>query len=86
MEPLDKTNTNSSLVPRKGERTVLSSNKAGTRSPFLGFDSSSPLVSEDMLYDYLAELLADVYLSLKEHERINKTRSNLLQGFDKGTS
>ena len=85
MEPLDKTNTISSLVPEKGERTVLSSNKAGTRSPFLGFNSGSPLVTESMLLDHLADIIVELYLK-QEHAHIEQTSSSVCSRVDKRTS
>lgn len=51
---------------KEGERGSLSRNKANVRSPSLGFN---PNTDEDMALDYLADILAEIYL----HEQRNRT-------------
>lgn len=47
----------------EGERTLLSSNESGVRSPSLDFlDTSSEEVSEDMILQNLARIISDIYL------------------------
>lgn len=72
---------------KEGERGRLCSNSVNGRSPSLGFKSNSPLVTEDMAIDYLAGLIVEAYLFEKYHGHIKKQESsNILPGFNKGTS
>lgn len=54
---------------KEGERWPLSCNKANVRSPSLGFNSNSSLVTEKMQLDYLAEILVGIFLEQKRNER-----------------
>jgi hypothetical protein len=65
IKKLDKReNTTIDFDPNEGERTLLSSNKGGMRSPSLGFlDTSSNDVTDDEILKYLAGILCDIYLS-----------------------
>ena len=66
LEKLDKRdNTIIKYVEPNEKRvcTLLSSNKDGMRSPSLDFlDTSSDDVTEDMILDYLARIISDIYL------------------------
>ena len=89
MNRLDKRNkiTDKQVEPSEGERILLSSNKSDQRSPFLGFlDTSSENVSEDMVLDYLAHIIADIYLDQNYGNKTNKESSDILPGINKGTS
>lgn len=47
----------------EGERTFLSSNRDGIRSPSLDFlDTSADNVSEELILDYLARIISAIYL------------------------
>lgn len=81
----DKRNTTEKNVePNEGERTLLSRNKGGTRSPSLDFlDTSADNVTENMILDYLASIISDIYM----HETYgNKESSDILPGINEGTS
>lgn len=85
MKPLDKSEntTNQYVVSNEGERTLLSSNKGGMRSPSLDFlDTSADTVTEDMILEYLAGIISNIYLSQTYG---NKESSDLLQGLNKRT-
>ena len=85
---LDKSKiTQIQVEPNEGERTLLSSNISDQRSPFLGFlDTSSKHVTEDMVLDYLASIIADIYLDQMYGNTTNKESGSLLPGLDQGTS
>lgn len=87
MEVLGKGgNTNKIFVePEEGERTLLPSSKSGIRSPSLDFlDTSSDIVTEDMALEYLAQIIANIYLE-KSYGITNKESGNLLPGINQGT-
>ena len=54
------------VEPKEGERRLLSSNKATTRSPSLDFISNAPYVTEEMQLDYLAHLLVAIFLEQRK--------------------
>jgi hypothetical protein len=82
-----KNTTEIRVEPNEGERTLLPSSKSGTRSPFLGFlDTSSDNVTEDMVLDYLAHIIADIYLDQTYGNTTDKESSDLLPGINEGTS
>lgn len=87
LQELDKTEHTSEedIAPNEGERTVLSSDNDGMRSPSLDFlDTSADNVTEDMILDYLARIISSMYL--KAHGvNENKTGSDILPGFNKRT-
>ena len=87
MKKLDKRKiTDIQVEPNEGERTLLSSNESDQRSPFLGFlDTSSDNVSEDMVLDYLAQIIADIYLDQTYGNNNSKEGSTLLPGINKRT-
>jgi hypothetical protein len=87
MNKLDKrTVTDIKVEPNKGERTFLSSNESDQRSPFLGFlDTSSDNISKDMVLDYLAHIIAEIYLNQTYGNKTNKESSTILSGINKGT-
>lgn len=56
-----------------------------------GFNPNSPLVTTDMVLDYLAQLTVEIYLDMKEREhreskRTTEKSSHLLPSVNKGTS
>ncbi|MBW7914669.1 MAG: hypothetical protein H3C54_13445 [Taibaiella sp.] len=82
MREQDKTTAGYSTVESKeGERRYLSCNKAGTRSPSLGFNPNDPSVTKDMALDYLASILVEAYFAQKAHEREqHQTGGHILPG------
>lgn len=86
MEPLDKTDNIdiTRFVSRKGERTVLSSNKSCNRFPFLDFNSASAEVTESMLLDQLADIVVEMFLE-QEHANTKQTSGDLLPSIDERT-
>ena len=67
-------------------RRLLCCNKANVRSSSLGFNSNSPLVSEKMQLDYLANIFVEAFLEQKRNERKQqKESSHLLPGIDERT-
>lgn len=88
MKKLDK-RENTSVIgfePNEGERTLLSSNKGGMRSPSLDL-GITPDSTDDELIGILADILVEAFLWQHEHgkEYTNKS-SGLLQGINKRTS
>jgi hypothetical protein len=78
--------TETNLSNNEGERTLLSSNKGGIRSPSLDFlDTSAENVTEEMILDYLAQIISSMYLKELRGAN-NKTSSHLLPGINKRTS
>lgn len=70
-----------------GPRGCLSSNNISDRCPPFDFlDTSSDSVSEDMILDYLARIIADSYLAEINGDQSNKESGDLLQSIDEGTS
>ena len=81
MKKLDrrKNTTLINVEPNEGERTLLSSNKGGIRSPSLDFlDTSADNVTEDMILDYLASIISDIYLQEIHGKPKDETSSYLL--------
>lgn len=75
------------VEPDEGERSLLCSNESGTRSPSLDFlDTSSDDVSEDMLLDYLAHIISEIYLQEIYGNGTEEESSYLLPGINKGAS
>jgi hypothetical protein len=74
------------LEPNEGERTLLCSNESGMRSPFLGFlDTSAANVSDEMILDYLARIIANMYLGQDYGNTTTKKGRHILPSIDKGT-
>ena len=89
MKKLDKRfNNTDNIVDFKGEqRGRLSSNNVSVRcSPLDFLDTSSDDVTEDMILDYLARIISDIYLKEIYGNTAKKESSDLLPGFNKGTS
>lgn len=87
LEKLDKRNNTSDIdfEPNEGERTLLSSNKGGIRSPSLDYlDTSAKTVSEDMALEYLAQIISMIYLK-QYHGFSAEEGSYLLPGINKRT-
>lgn len=75
------------VEPDEGERSLLCSNESGIRFPSLDFlDTSSDNVSEDMLLDYLAQIISEIYLQEMYANGTEEESSNLLPCLNKGTS
>ena len=74
------------VEPNEGERTLLSRNKGSMRSPSLDFlDTSAEGVTEDMMLDYLAGIICDIYLKEMYGNNAEKESSDILPGIDQGT-
>ena len=89
MKKLHKRNkiTGVQVEPNEGERTLLCSNESDQHSPFLGFlDTSSDNVSENMVLDYLANIIADIYLDQTYGNTTDKEGSDILSGINKRAS
>jgi hypothetical protein len=72
--------------PSEGERTLLSSNKGGMRSPSLDL-GLTPDSSEDELIKILAQILVEGFLWQHKHGTNNTTQgSDLLPSINKRTS
>lgn len=88
MKKLDKRN-NTTVIgfePNEGERTLLSSNKGGMRSPSLDL-GITPDSSQEELIGILADILVEAFLWKHEHEPEYTTKgSDLLPGINKRTS
>lgn len=85
MKELDKSQiVDNIFIPKEGQRELLSSNRVHNRCPSLVAKSSD--ASEDILLDYLANILVEAFLDKKEYERklSNKSKesSNLLSSVD----
>lgn len=90
MDTLGKSqkNTSPNLVPKAGQRKrLLPSSKVGIRCPALGFYPNSDLITDEMLVDYLASILANIFLAQQTYEhKQQQTGSHILPRFDKGAS
>lgn len=74
------------LEPNEGERILLCSNESNSRSPSLDFlDTSADNVSEDMILDYLARIISDMYLQELYATPHSKEGSDLLPGINERT-
>ena len=75
------------IEPKEGQRRRLCSNSVSNRCPSLGFYPNSELVTDEMLVDYLANILADIFIAQKTYECTNKqTSGDLLPRINKRTS
>jgi hypothetical protein len=52
---------------KEGERRRLCSNSVEGRSPSLDFNPNDPIVSDNMLIDYLASILVEGFLEQENH-------------------
>lgn len=59
-------NIGSNVEPEAGERTLLCSNTADIRSPALGIYEDNDEISHQIVLEYLAKLLVDIYFDNKE--------------------
>lgn len=87
MKMLDKSyNAKINVEPNEGERTLLSSNESGMRSPSLDFlDTSADSVTEEMILDYLARIISDIYLQETHGNNTEQKSSDLLPRINKRT-
>jgi hypothetical protein len=88
MKTLDKRNNTADIdfEPNEGERTLLSSNKGGMRSPSLDL-GISPDSTQDELIAILADILVEAFMWQHQHGKEHTTKgSDLLPGIDKRTS
>lgn len=86
MKKLGKRKNTIDFEPNEGERTLLSSNKGGIRSPSLdlGISPDSP---QEELIGILADILFEGFLWQHKHGKENtKQGSDLLPGINKRTS
>jgi hypothetical protein len=72
--------------PKEGGRRRLSSNNVNGRCPSLSFNSNDPMISDDMLIDYLASILVEAFNEQKEYGTSEQTGSDILQGINEGAS
>ena len=89
MKELDKRFANTdNKVDFKGEqRGRLSSNNVSVRcSPLDFLDTSSDDVTDDMMLDYLARIISEIYLQEAHGIGTKKEGSDLLPGVNQGTS
>lgn len=87
MKKLHKRNNTAyiNIEPNKGERTLSCSNKGSMRSSLLGFlDTSSENASNEMISEYFAKLIVDMFIETN-YANTTKKGSNILPGIDKRT-
>lgn len=88
MKRLDKRykNIDDIIDFKEEQRGRLSSNNVNVRCSSLDFlDTSAENVTEDMILDYLASIISDIYLKQTYGHTTYKKSSDLLPGIDKGT-
>lgn len=73
------------VIPKKGGCPSLCSNKGNQHPPFLGVRHTISADDEDVLLEYLAEILVDIFLN-SEAFHGTQTSSNILSSIDKRTS
>lgn len=71
---------------KEEQRKPLCSNIDAGRCSSLDFNSNSPLVSKEMAFDYLAEILVTIFLELEHESFRQQTGSDLLPGVHERTS
>lgn len=85
MKKLHKNNNAAAIKVEcnEGERTLLCSNKGSIRSPSLDYlDTSSENVTEDMILDYLASIISDMYLKELYGSAKQKEGGDILPGIN----
>ena len=88
MKTLDKRKDTSEIdfEPNEGERSLLSSNKGGMRSPSLDL-GINPDSTQDELIGILADILVEAFMWQHQHGKEHRTKgSDLLPGINKRTS
>lgn len=86
MKKLGKRKNTVNFEPNEGERTLLSSNKGGMRSPSLDL-GISPDSTQKELIGILADILIEGFLWQHKYGKENtKQSSDLLPGINKRTS
>jgi hypothetical protein len=79
-------NKQQSLVQNtKEDHRFLYGNKSNSGSLSLGLSEDAPVVSEDMALEYLAGILADLFLSPEYARNKAQKRSPVLPGIHKRT-
>jgi len=73
------------VEPEEGERKLLCSNESDQRSPSLDLINNNKATEQELI-KYLAEILVEGFLWHYEHGGKQQTSSDLLPGFDQGTS
>ncbi len=89
MKRLDKRykRTEEYVDPKGEQRGRLSSNTVSVRcSPLDFLDTSADNVTEDMILDYLARIISDIYLRETYGNISHKKSGDLLPGINKGAS
>lgn len=71
---------------KEEQRKPLCSNNDAGRCSSLDINSNSPLVSKEMAFDYLAEILVAIFLELEHESFRQKAGGDLLSGVHKRTS
>jgi hypothetical protein len=69
----------------KEDHGFLYSNTSNSGFPSPGLSENAPVVSEDMALEYLAGVLADIFLSPEYARNKAQKRSHILPGIDKRT-
>jgi hypothetical protein len=64
-------NSSSHIVSKEEQRKPLCCNIDAVRCSSLPFNSNNPLVSDEMLLEYLADILVDIYLAELQHGKTN---------------
>jgi hypothetical protein len=82
MSKLHKSLKRKHLVPKEEQPELLCSNKMSKGGSSLGFKSNSPLVTEEMLIDYLAKLLVEMFLASRGFKEYDEECGDLLSGID----
>jgi len=79
--------TQINVEPNAGIPYLLCSNESSKGIPALDFlDTSADNVSEDMILDYLARIISEIYLSGVYEHSSNEKGSDILPSINEGTS
>jgi len=83
MSTLRESSLTKHLAPKEEQPELLRSSKMSKGGSSLGFKSNSPYITDEVLLDYLAALLVDIFITKYESEQ---TGSHILPGVNKRTS
>jgi len=70
----------SNNISKEGERGLLRCSKVDRRSPSLDFNSNDPIISDEVLIDFLASILVEGFLGQHHYGTSEETSSHLLPG------
>ena len=76
----------SNIVSKEGEHELLRSSKVDSRSPSLGFNSNDPILSDELLIDYLASILVEAFLEQEMYGDRKQKSGDLLPSVNQRAS